>query len=63
MRTTLTLPKRTPRCNHEKTTSLDIAGMRRELCMSCHQMTLVLVDWESEFELATDDTEPQARAL
>ena len=66
MRTTLTLPtlpKRTPRCNHHETTSLVIAGMRCELCVSCRQMTLIPVEWESEFELATGDSEPQARAV
>ena len=61
MRATITLPKRSPRCRHDLTTVLDVAGMRRELCLSCRQMTLIPLEWESEFELATDDPPPRPR--
>lgn len=54
MTATRTLPKRSARCRHDHTTSLDVAGMRRELCLICHQMTLTPLEWESEFELAKD---------
>lgn len=44
--------KRRVRCEHAEKSVLTIAGMMKEVCIRCGEITLVVVDWESEFELA-----------
>ena len=44
--------KRKTRCEHTEKTVLTIAGMVRELCAGCGEITLVAIEWESEFEYA-----------
>ena len=54
MRRLLTTPKRRSRCEHRLTSELVIAGMRRELCSECGDITLEITEWESEFVFAGD---------
>ena len=44
--------KRKSRCEHTEKTVFTIAGMVRELCADCGEITLVAIEWESEFEYA-----------
>lgn len=44
--------RRRIRCEHVEKSILTIAGMMKEVCTKCGEITLVVVDWESEFELA-----------
>ena len=44
--------KRKTRCEHTEKTVLTIAGMARELCAGCGEITLVAIEWESAFEYA-----------
>lgn len=48
----MTTRKRRIRCEHADKSALTIAGMMKEVCTRCGEITLVSLEWESEFELA-----------